>query len=213
MANQIMNVKKVEVSGTTKEEALASAPFNVNLPGADCTQALRNAKKKHTGVWTAADDKQFMLEQLEKKTRNTPGNGCYIVLESAVADSREKPYKITDVKGKGARETAKVFQLIDNATNQVVAETPVEQVTHNDKEGNVILDKDGNPKLYWKSYTKAQAKEVAKNLILKSGFRGKGRCRLTHQVVKGEDTVFEFEYVPSKNARNGRYLCFGIESF
>ena len=210
---QNVNFKRVEVSGVTKEEALANAPFNVNLPGADCTQALRNAKKKHVGAWTDADMKHFMLEQLEKKTRNTPGNGCYIVIESAVADSREKPYKITDVKNEGARETAKVFQLIDKATNQVIAETPVTQVTHTDKEGNVIVDKEGNPKLYWKSYTKAEAKEVAKNLIMKSGFKGKGYCRLTHQVVKGEDKVFEFEYVPSKNSRPGVYLCFGIESF
>ena len=213
MTNQITNVKKVEVCGATKEEALASAPFNVNLPGADCTQALRNAKKKHTGAWTAADDKQFMLEQLEKKTRNTPGNGCYIVLESAVVDSREKPYKIVDVKSKGARKKAKVFQLIATRTQAILAETPVTQVTHTDKEGNVILDKNtGEPKLYWKSATKADAKKLQAKYYMDGG-QEETDLKLFDKVVEGEEIVAHGYYTPSKNSRPGRYLCFGIESF
>lgn len=211
MANQIMNVKKVEVTGATKETALANAPFNVNLPGADCTQALRNAKKKHTGAWTSADDKQFMLEQLEKKTRNTPGNGCYIVLESAVVDSREKPYKVEDVKNKGARKKAKVFQIVDAKNNSVIAETPVTTTTRNDKEGNVIVDENGKPKTYYKSATKADAKKLLAKYYMDGG-QAETYIRLMDKVVEGEEIVARGYYTPSKNSRPGRYLCFGIES-
>ena len=40
---KIMNFKRMEVTGTTKEEALANAPFGIQ---GDATQAYRNARKK-----------------------------------------------------------------------------------------------------------------------------------------------------------------------
>ena len=72
---QIMNFKRMEVVGATKEEALGKAPFNVNLPGADCTQALRNYKKAFIDKpFTDADLKQFMLKQLHFVTWNQTFN-------------------------------------------------------------------------------------------------------------------------------------------
>lgn len=183
---QIMNFKRMEVVGATKEEALGKAPFNVNLPGADCTQALRNYKKTFIDKpFTDADLKQFMLKQLQKKTRNTPGNGCYIVVDSAVADTRERPYRIDDVKNeKGARKYKTIYQLVNSATGAVVAET---------------------------DETKAKAKELAKELYTKHGFKGNLICTYTKQVVDGEPIAFKASYTPSKSSRVGTYLVFGIE--
>lgn len=42
-----------------------------------------------------------MLEYLAKKGKNCPGAGYLITVESSVADTRERPYKIDDVKGDG----------------------------------------------------------------------------------------------------------------
>lgn len=208
---QILNFQKMEVFGASKEEALAQAPFNVGLPGADCTQAFRNYKKQFVGKpFTDSDMKQFMLEQLAKKTKNTEGNGCYIVLESAVADSRERPYCFTDYKNtEGTRKYVIVYQLIDDQTGKVIAETPVKQVQDKDKDGNLLTNEDGSPKMVWQYGTKAQAKEIAKELYI-NGYKGNITCRYTKQVVDGEPIAFKVSYAPSKNARVGRYLCFGI---
>lgn len=188
-----MNFKRVDVIGATKEEALAQAPFNVNLPGSDCTAAFRNAKKAHSGAWTEADTKQFMAEQLAKKTRNTPGNGCYIVVESAVADTRERPYKIENVKGEGSRKWGTVFQIYENLGT-----------TKNPKLGQRLVDNAGK--------TKTEAREVAKKLYTDKGIRMNVVCVPAKVVTEGEPIAFTVEYTPSKSSRIGTYTVFGIEA-
>ena len=94
------NFKQVEAKAYNKEQAFAQFPFNVQLQGADCTQAWKSAGKPMTGSAL----KEFMAEQLQKKTRFSAGNGCYIVVESGVADTRERPYSIENVKTDGKRK-------------------------------------------------------------------------------------------------------------
>ena len=168
---QIMNFKRMEVNGATKEEALAKAPFDIM---GDATQAYKIWRKK-----------QFMLDYLSKKSKNCAGVGFSLTLESAVADTRERPYRIDDVKNeKGTRKYKTVYQIIDRATGAVLAET---------------------------SETKAKAKEIAKNLYTEKGFKGNLICTYTKQVLDGEPTAFTVEYTPSKSSRVGSYLVFGIE--
>lgn len=179
--------KRMEVTGVTKEEALAQAPFNTNLPGADCTQALRNFKKSLAGkAFTDADMKQFMAEQLEKKTRNTPGNGCYIVIESAVADTRERPYTIEDIKNEqGARRYKTVYRWIDDDTEKIVAEVDT---------------------------TKSDAKNVLKKMYVNKEYKGRAHLVMDKKCVEGQAVVAKAAYTPSKSSRVGTYLVFGIES-
>ena len=106
-------------------------------------------------------------------------------MESAVADSRERPYGIHDKKNEsGARKYKTTYQLIDKATGAVLAET---------------------------SETKAKAKEIGKSLYTDKGFKGNIICTYTKQVVDGEPVAFEISYAPSKSSRVGSYLVFGIE--
>lgn len=210
---QVMNFKRMEVSGFTKEEALEKAPFNVNLPGADCTQALRNFKKTFTDrSFTDADLKQFMITQLQKKTRNTPGNGCYIVVNPAVVDTRERPYKIENIKSEGARKRVTIHQLIDPSTNTIIATTKAKLVDEVDKDGNVVLDEQGNPTKVWKAPTKADAVDLAKSLYTDEGYKGSIICKTVKEVVEGGDVMFKAYYAPSKNTQIGTYLVFGIEA-
>ena len=177
-----MNFKRMEVTGTTKEEALANAPFGIQ---GDATQAYRNARKACRGAWTDADTKQFMLDYLAKKSKNLPGVGFSITVESAVADTRERPYRIDDVKNElGARKYKTIYQLVDKATGKVLAQV------------------DG---------TKAKAKELAKSLYTDKDYKGDLVCTYTKQVVDGQPTAFTATYTPSKSSRVGSYLCFGIE--
>lgn len=179
---QIMNFKRMEVSGATKEEALAKAPFDIM---GDATQAYKIWRKKQVNGVTEADKKQFMLDYLNKKSKNCAGVGFSITVESAVADTRERPYTFTDVKNeKGARKYVKVYQIKDAATGAVLAET---------------------------SETKAKAKELAKALYTEKGFKGDIVCSYTKQVVDGEPVAFTAKYTPSKSSRVGSYIVFGVE--
>lgn len=179
---QIMNFKRMEVSGATKEEALAKAPFDIM---GDATQAYKIWRKKQVNGVTDSDKKQFMLDYLAKKSKNCAGVGFSITLESAVADTRERPYAIHDVKNeKGTRKYKTIYQIFDKATGVLLAET---------------------------DETKAKAKELAKSLYTDKGFKGNLVCTYTKQVVEGEPTAFTVEYAPSKSARVGSYLVFGIE--
>ena len=51
---QIMNFKRMEVNGATKEEALAKAPFDIM---GDATQAYKIWKQKQVNGVTDADKK------------------------------------------------------------------------------------------------------------------------------------------------------------
>lgn len=179
---QIMNFKRMEVTGATKEEALAKAPFDIM---GDATQAYKMFRKKQVNGITDADKKQFMLDYLAKKSKNVAGVGFVITEEAAVADTRERPYRIDDVKNeKGARKYKTIYQLIDDATGAVLAET---------------------------DETKAKAKELAKELYAKKGYKGSLTCTYTKQVVEGQPVAFHAAYTPSKSSRVGTYLVFGIE--
>lgn len=180
---QIMNFKRMEVNGMTKEEALAKAPFFIQ---GDATQAYKNWRKKQVNGVTDADKKQFMLDYLAAKSKNAPGVGFSITIESAVADTRERPYTFEDVKNeKGARKYVTVYQIKDKNTGVVLAET---------------------------SETKAKAKEIAKSLYTDHEFKGELVCTYTKQVVDGEPIAFTAKYTPSKSSRVGTYLVFGVEN-
>jgi hypothetical protein len=184
MANTaVINFKRVEVSGATKEEALAAAPFTVV---GDATQAYKNWKEKQTGVISEAAKKEFFANYLAKKSKGAPGLGYSITIEAAVADTRTRPYKITDVKNEqGKRHYVTTYRLVDKDTKELLAST---------KE------------------TKAKAKELAKNLYKEKGYKGNLICTYTKQVAEGEPVAFEVDYTPSKSSKVGTYLVFGIEA-
>ena len=179
---QFLNFKVMEVTGATKEEALNKAPFDIM---GDATQAYKLWKKKQINGVTEADKKMFMLDYLNKKSKNVTGVGFAITLESAVADTRERPYRIDDVKNEsGARKYKTIYQFVDKATGKVLAQV------------------DG---------TKAKAKKLVKSLYTDKDYKGNLVCNYTKQVVDGQPIAFTATYTPSKSSRVGSYLVFGIE--
>lgn len=183
METKIVNFKKSEVFGATKQEALDAAPFNIM---GDATQAYKNFKKENIGTAiTESMEKEFMLSYLAKKSKSTPGVGYSITVDAAVANTRERPYKITDTKNKqGRRKYKTTFVLTDKKTGVVKAST---------------------------QETKAKAKEIAKDLY-KKGYTGELVCTYTKQVAEGESVAFTAAYTPSKSSNIGKYIVFGIEA-
>jgi hypothetical protein len=59
---------------------------------------------------------------------------------------------------------------------------------------------------------KAAAKEAAKALYTEEGYRGNIHATYVKEVVEGETGAFDVEYTPSKSAKVGTYLAFGVEA-
>lgn len=185
MSTQILNFKKVEIVAESKEAAIAQVESTLFHVNGDATQAYKNWKAKQTKGITEREVKEFMLDYLAKKGKNCPGAGYMITLESAVADTRERPYKIEDVKGDGKRKFKTFYKWIDKDTKTTVC-----QVDTN----------------------KADAKNALKELYKSGDYKGDAKCVKTKEVVEGQAVVATAQYTPSKNTKNGVWLCFGIEN-
>ena len=84
---------KFETIGQTKDEAMKNSKLNLRV---DATQAYKKWAKEN--VTNEDNVKEWMVEYLKKKKFNMPNDGAYIVLQSAVLDSRERPYKVEKPK-------------------------------------------------------------------------------------------------------------------
>lgn len=179
----VINFEKLEVSGATKDEALAKAPFGLS---GNATQSYKNWVEKQTKAITDADVKEFCLQYLKKNSKLLPGVGYYIVIESASKNTRERPYKFEDVKNtKGKRKYVTTYQIFDQGTGALLAEAT----------GNI-----------------AKAKEITRQLYTDVKVTSNVVCKRSKQVLEGEPVVFYCNYAPSAGAHAGRYIVFGVKA-
>lgn len=178
-----LNFKRVDVNAFTlkeAEEVLSNkANFEVFI---NATTAWRNAGSP---LQNTKEFKEFCANYLMEKTKNKQGLGCVIVYESGKADTRERPWEMTDVVNElGKRKYKTTYLIVDDETGQILAKT---------------------------QDNKAKAKELAKELYAKGGYRGKLTCIYTKEVIEGEKKAFTMKYQPSSNAKEGCFIFFGIE--
>ena len=186
MSTTILNFKKVEVVAESKEAAKSQIEDTLFHIQGDATQAYKNWEEKQNGIVTDRDRKEFMLDYLAKKSKNCPGAGFMITVEPAVKDSRERPYKIEDVKNEqGKRKTKRFYKWIDRESKTVVC-----QVDTN----------------------KTDAKNAIKELYKSGEYKGHADLVITYDVVEGQAIVATADYTPSINTKNGKWLAFGIEA-
>lgn len=152
-------------------------------------QIIRDA----TQAWKAAGSpisekplKEFCGTYLEKHTKYAVGIGCSITIEAGSADTRERPYTVIPIKNEKGKRTYKTgYQGINPATGEI---------------------------LFTNFETKSKAQEVAKELYTKKDYKGDIFCKYVKAVVDGEVGAFEVKYTPSKSAKQGTYICFGVEA-
>lgn len=107
--------KKFEVIGTTKDAAKKESGLNLRV---DATQAYMKWAKAN--AVTEDSQKEWMKDYLKKKKFDMPKDGAYIVLQSPITDSRERPYNIETVKYESKTHTAEHFYVLrDEAGNEV----------------------------------------------------------------------------------------------
>lgn len=175
------NFKRVEVKAFTKAEAIDQVKDTFFVQR-DATQAWKKAGEPSP---LDSNFKAFCANYLEKHTKNAPGSACVIVYKAGSADTRERPYKITDVVNeKGKRKYVTTYIIKDKKTGNELAKT-----TEN----------------------KSKAKELAKKLYTEGNYRGSAICTYTKEVAEGEPTAFTIDYAPSKSSKEGHFIFFGIE--
>jgi hypothetical protein len=186
MSTTILNFKKSEIVAESKEAAIEFMESNLFHYSGDATQAYRNWKEKQGGAVTERAVKEFMLEYLAKKSKNCPGSGYLITLDPAVTDTRERPYKIENVKNdEGKRVWKKQYKWIDRETKTVVCSV---------------------------NTNKADAENALKELYKSGAYKGDADLYVVKDVEKGQPIVATAKYAPSKNTKKGSYLAFGIEA-
>lgn len=112
---QVTVFKKFETIGTTKDAAMKESGLNLRV---DATQAYKKWAKEN--VTNEDNVKEWMKDYLKKKKFTMPNDGAYIVLQPAVADSRERPYKVEKPKYDARTHSPEKFYVLRDATNTEV---------------------------------------------------------------------------------------------
>lgn len=186
MSTTILNFSKTEVTAENREMAIAKVEENhsFHVKG-DATPAYKRWKATQVNGVTERSIKEFMLNYLAKKDKNCPGTAYAITLEPAVQDTRERPYKIENVKGDGKRRFKRFYKWVDAETGVTIASTDT---------------------------NKADATNLIKNLYKDGSFKGTANLVVNKDVVEGTAIVAKATYTPAKNTKQGTWLIFGIEA-
>ena len=183
---KVVNFKRTEVTAMSKVEAIEKIEKDFYHIQGDATIKYRAWLAQQVNGVTDRDIKVFMLDYLATKGKNCPGVGYIICLDSAHADTREHPYRIDHIKNEdGPRRTKKVLVWVDEETGTEVARA---------------------------QGTKAEASKVIKDLYKTGNYRGNARCEIHYDVVEGNPVVMKSTYTPSKNAKMGHWVAFGLEA-
>ena len=107
--------KKFEVIGNTKDAAMKESGLNLRV---DATQAYKKWAKDN--VTNDDNVKEWMKDYLKKKKLTMPKDGAYIVIQSPVADTRERPYKVEKPKYDARTHSPEKFYVLRDATGHEV---------------------------------------------------------------------------------------------
>ena len=168
---------KFETIGQTKDEAMKNSNLNLRV---DATQAYKKWAKEN--VTNEDNVKEWMVEYLKKKKFNMPNDGAYIVLQSAVLDSRERPYKVEKPK--------------------------YEARTHTPVRVYVGRAQDTNEELFTEKTSKA-AEQAAKEWVIDNKV---GVDLVIETRMKEKNSLYaKVNYVPSKGTQPCKLLVFGYK--
>lgn len=168
--------KKFETIGVTKDAAMKESGLNLRV---DATQAYKKWAKENA---TNEDNvREWMVDYLKKKKLTMPKDGAYIVLQSAVADTRERPYKVEKPK--------------------------YDARTHSPEKFYVLRDMTGNEVGHAK--TSKEALEAAKEYI--TDFKESVNITVEWKAKEKNSLYAKVAYTPSKGTQKCRLLCFGYQ--
>lgn len=178
-------LKVVTVQGYSKEEAIAKSGLNLEVKF-DASAAWKTEEKPEAG---STYFKAFAEDYLQKKFKGISGVGCTVTVEAGVADSRERPYKVTNHVTDKARKYKTHYEGLINGNDKGTS-------------GTIVLAAE----------TKSEAEQLSKDYITASkGAVNKVVVRLAKTVSDGKPVALEVAYTPSINTTLGTYIVFGYE--
>lgn len=194
------SVKTIECKGFTRNEAFKNVTdFTTDY---NATTAWVNAGKPTVGTPAF---KVFCAEYLKKKTKANKGVGCFIVIESGVADSRQNPYKVVSVPTTQARKFKRSYQITEADLKKKVEKVVNEDGKEVEKVSATII---GLGSVVAKYDKKGEAEAAMKEII--SETKRDYAIQIVNECVEGEPIAAYGIYTPSISAKQGTYIAFGI---
>ena len=166
--------RKFETIGTTKDEAMKESGLNLRV---DATQSYKKWAKDN--AVTEDSQKEWMKEYLKKKKLTMPNDGAYIVLQSAVADTRERPYKVEKPK--------------------------YDARTHSPEKFYILRDSNGNE--VGREKTSKAAEQSAKDFV--ADFKESVTINIEWVAKEKNSLYANVKYTPSKGSQKCKMLVFG----
>lgn len=166
--------RKFEVIGKTKDEAMKDSNLNLRV---DATQAYKKWAKEN--VTNEDNVRDWMKAYLKKKKLTMPKDGAYIVIQSPVADTRERPYKIDKIK--------------------------YDARTHSPEKFYVLRDKTGNE--VGREKTSKAAEQAAKEFV--ADFKEDVTINYEWVAKEKNSLYARVKYTPSKGTQPCKLLVFG----
>ena len=120
-----------------------------------------------------------MKDYLKKKKFTMPNDGAYIVLQPAVADSRERPYKVEKPK--------------------------YDARTHSPEKFYILRDKTGNE--VGRAKTSKEAEQIAKEFV--ADFKESVSINIEWVAKEKNSLYATVKYTPSKGSQPCKLLVFG----
>lgn len=174
MDNKNVYFKKFEVIGNSKDAAMKESGLNLRV---DATQAYNKFVKEN-----AVNDsnlKEWMQEYLKKKKFNLPLDGAYVVIQSPVTDSRERPYKVEKPKYDARTHSPERLYIIRDAANNEVG----------------------------REKTSKAAEQTAKEYV--SDYKESVTINVEWVAKEKNSLYAKVDYTPSKGTRPCKLLVFG----
>ena len=166
--------RKFETIGTTKDAAMLESGLNLRV---DATQAYKKWAKEN--VTNEDNVKEWMKDYLKKKKFTMPNDGAYIVLQPAVADSRERPYKVEKPKYDARTHTPERFYILRNAAGAEIG----------------------------RAKTSKEAEQIAKEYV--TDFKESAFINIEYVTKEKNSLYAEVKYTPSKGSQPCKLLVFG----
>ena len=171
---QLTVFKKFEVIGNTKDTAMKESGLNLRV---DATQAYK--KWAEANATNEDNVKEWMKDYLKKKKFTMPNDGAYIVLQSAVADTRERPYKVEKPKYDARTHSPEKFYILRDAAG-----------------GEVGREK-----------TSKAAEQAAKEYV--TAYRESVTINIEWVAKEKNSLYANVKYTPSKGSKACKLLVFG----
>lgn len=171
-------IKQIRAYSYEEAKEMASDLFQVNK---NATQKWKNEGEPVLGT---PEMEEFCKEYAKNEFKGAANLGACIVIKKGVPSTKQKPYRIENIKSEGKRKLKRCTIGIIEGTNEIA----------------YIVDG-----------TKDDvAKRVAKFYEENPDFKGKILNTIFKQVTEGEPLSSIVHYAPSKGTTEGLYLVFGV---